>query len=70
MSRKNSMRNALSFDREFRAVLGECAGSGMVWVVIILRYEGDVLKQAVFLSLFPALGTLQILDNNSSVLAR
>ena len=53
--------------------MGGCAESGMVWVVIIiLRDVGDVLKnrQSPFPCLFSALRSLQILSNNSFVLAR
>ena len=52
--------------------VGGCAESGMVWVVIILRDAGDVLKnrQSAFPCLFSALRSLQILSNNSFVLAR
>lgn len=39
----------LSFHENSELYMGGCAGSGMVWALIILRDEGDVLKWAVSL---------------------
>lgn len=44
MSRRNSVRNAMSFAENSGQFMGECAGSRMVWVMVILRGEGNVLK--------------------------
>lgn len=44
MSRRNSVRNGMSFAENSGQFVGECAGSRMVWVMVILRGEGNVLK--------------------------
>lgn len=45
MSGRNSVGHAVSFNGECGAAVGECAGSGMVWLITAPRDEGDVLKQ-------------------------
>lgn len=43
MSRRNSVR-ILSFHENSELFMGGCAVSSMVWAIIILRDEGDMLK--------------------------